>query len=259
MNSMKSPQQVVELTYDMAAKKCSYSTLKTLTMGAMAGVYLSMGATLSVLVAYGFNEAAVGNPSLPRLLLGLSFPLGLVLIMILGADLYTGNTATIVPAMLQGRVSPKAYTRNLALVWSGNFIGSLFFAYLFVHLTGVLAGEPWCEGLESLAVSKCSNPMYKTFLKGIAANWFVCLAVWLSLTSNSLVGKVVGVWLPVSAFVMLGFEHSIANMFFIPMAMLNGADISVLELFRNLIPATVGNLVGGALFVGGFYGVLQKP
>ena len=255
---MKTPQQVVELTYEMAQKKCNYSTLKTLTMGAMAGAYLSMGALLSVFVAFGFTDAAVGNPSLPKLLMGLSFPLGLALIMILGADLFTGNTATIVPAILQRRISPLAYARNISLVWIGNFVGSLFFAYFFVHLTGVLSGEPWSAGVESLAVAKCSNPMYKIFLKGIAANWFVCLAVWMSLTSESLAGKVVGVWLPVSAFVTLGFEHSIANMFFIPMAMFNGADISVAQLFHNLIPATLGNLTGGAIFVGGLYGVLNK-
>ncbi len=255
---MKTPKQVIELTCDMAAKKCGYSTSKTILSGAMAGAYLSMGGTLAILAAYGFCDAAAGNPSLPKLLLGLAFPLGLALIMIVGADLFTGNTATIVPAMLQGKIKPAAYFRNISLVWIGNFIGSLIFAYFFVYLSGILTVQPWSDGLESLAVAKCSNPIYKTFLKGIAANWFVCLAVWMTLTADSLPGKVFGVWLPVSAFVALGYEHSIANMFFIPMAMLNGADITFVDLFRNLIPATLGNLVGGAVFVGGLYGSLNK-
>ncbi len=254
---MNTPQQVIEKTYEMAAKKCSYSLSKTLTMSAMAGAYLSMGAALSILAGFGFPDAAAGNPALSKILMGLAFPLGLALIMVLGADLFTGNTATIVPAMLQRRISVGSYARNITLVWIGNFIGSLIFAYFFVHLTGVLSGECWREGLESVAMGKCSNPMYKTFLKGIGANWFVCLAVWMSITSNTLVGKVVGVWLPVSAFVALGYEHSIANMFFIPTAMMQGADISIVTLFKNLIPATLGNIVGGALFVGGLYGALM--
>ncbi len=256
---MNTPQQVIELTYKMAEKKCGYSTLKTLTMSAMAGAYLSMGATLSLLAAYGFPAASEGNPMLSKLLMGFTFPLGLALIMILGADLFTGNTATIVPAMIQKRVSPLSYGRNITLVWIGNFIGALFFTYFFVYLTGILSSAPWSDGVESLAISKCSNPFYKTFLKGIAANWFVCLAVWMSITSETLTGKVIGVWLPVTAFVAMGFEHSIANMHFIPLAMMNGADITIYDLFiKNLIPATLGNLAGGALFVGALYGVINR-
>ncbi len=254
---MKSPYQVIELTYELALKKCSYSLPRVLTLSALAGAYLAMGATLSIAVAYGFGSACEGNPILSKMLLGLSFPLGLALIMIVGAELFTGNTATLIPSLMQGRVSLSSVLRNVSLVWIGNFIGVMIFTYPLVHLTGVLADDPWRMGLEKLAIAKCSNPFFVTVLKAVAANWFVCLSIWMCYASTTISGKAIAIWAPISAFVMLGFEHSIANMFFIPMAMFNGADITIADLFvKSLIPATIGNIIGGALFVGFIYGAL---
>ncbi|MFR9651334.1 MAG: formate/nitrite transporter family protein [Rikenellaceae bacterium] len=254
---MKSPNQVVELTYELAYKKANYSLARVLTLSALAGVYLAMGATLSILVGYGFPAASFGNPVLPKLLVGLAFPLGLALIMIVGAELFTGNAATLVPSLMQGRVTLRSMARNLTLVWIGNFIGIMIFTYPFVHLTGILSDDPWRAGLEQLAIAKCSNGFFITVIKGIAANWFVCLSVWMCYASESITERAVAIWVPISAFVIMGFEHSIANMFFIPMAMFNGADISMCDLFvKSLIPATIGNIIGGALFVGFIYGRL---
>ena len=105
-----------------------------------------------------------------------------------------------------------------------------------------------------MASSKVSQPWHVIFLKGIGANWLVCLAIWLGMSSNEMFGRLVGLWLPVMVFVTLGFEHSIANMFYIPMGIMSGADVTVWEMvWNNLIPATLGNIVGGAILVGMVY------
>ena len=123
-----------------------------------------------------------------------------------------------------------------------------------VHSTGVVASDPWHSAIKNIAVAKVSMSWITVFLKGIGANWLVCLAVWLGMSSSGTAGKFIGLWFPVMGFVAIGYEHSIANMFFIPLGMLQGADISVYDfLVSNLIPATLGNIIGGALFVGSFY------
>ena len=132
--------------------------------------------------------------------------------------------------------------------------GALLFAYFFVYLTGVAASEPWNEAIRNIALAKVSMPWHVVLLKGIGANWLVCLAVWLGMCSRGAAGKILGLWFPVMCFVAIGYEHSIANMFFIPLGMMQGAEVGWGEFIgRNLIPATLGNIAGGAVFVGGLY------
>ena len=190
---MKNPYQVIELTYELAHKKSNYTLPRILTLSALAGAYLGMGATLSLLMAYGFNGAAEFNPVIPKLMMGLSFPLGLALIMIVGAELFTGNTATLIPSLLLKRVTPAQVVRNLTLVWIGNFIGTLFFGYLFVHLTGLLGYDPWREGLEGLAIAKCSNSFLVTMLKGIVKKLVCVSVIWMFYAGESLADKLIDV------------------------------------------------------------------
>lgn len=254
MAGILSPKEIVQYASRYAVEKDGFSFKKLSTLSFLAGVYISMGGLLSILAGYGFPVLGVGNPALIKLLMGATFPLGLILVVLAGAELFTGNTAYFIPAAMQRQVKWQRVLRNWAVVWIGNFVGALFFMYLFVYLTGVLNDECWVNGLDSLAMAKISKPFFVTLLKGVAANWFVCLAMWLGMSAKSTVGKIVGLWWPVMAFVAVGYEHSIANMFFLPLAMLNGSDISMSELFvNNLIPATIGNIIGGALFVGGLY------
>ena len=134
------------------------------------------------------------------------------------------------------------------------FAGALLFAYFLVHLTGVAASEPWNEAIRGIALAKVSMPWHVVLLKGIGANWLVCLAVWLGMCSRGTAGKILGLWFPVMCFVAIGYEHSIANMFFIPLGMMQGAEVGWGEFIgKNLIPATLGNIAGGAVFVGGLY------
>ena len=123
-----------------------------------------------------------------------------------------------------------------------------------VALTGVFAKSPWLESIYSIAELKTSAPFYKVLLKGVGANWLVALAMWMAYSAKDTTGKMLGIWFPVMAFVAIGYEHSIANMFFIPAAIFNGAPVGWGEfIFNNLIPATLGNILGGSVLVGFLY------
>lgn len=248
---MLNPKEIVEYAAQSAMTKGAYSFKKVMPLSFLAGVYIAMGGLLAVLAGFGFPGIASENPGIVKLLMGATFPLGLMLVVLAGGELFTGNTAYFIPSTMSGQQPWSRAVRNWSLVWVGNFIGALFFAYFFVYLTKNLSSEPWIDGLNSIATSKTSNPFYVTFLKGIGANWLVCLAMWLGMSAKDTVGKILGMWWPVMAFVAIGYEHSIANMFFIPLAMMHGLDISIADLFiKNLIPATLGNIIGGAVFVG---------
>lgn len=217
----------------------------------LAGAYIALGGTLSLIVGYGFPEITAANPSLQRLLSGLVFPIGLMLVVVLGAELFTGNNALLMPPLIQRRLSFGAVARNWSLVWLGNFAGALAVAYFMVYLCGLTTPEPYHGAICRLAEAKVSVSPGVIFLKGIGANWCVCLAVWLALSGRRLGEKLIACQIPVMAFVILGYEHCVANMFFIPLGMMEGANVGFYDLFvANLLPATVGNIIGGAVFVG---------
>lgn len=248
------PREILNYMDESAMGKGSFGIRKTIILSFLAGAYISMGSLISILIGYGFPGIAENNPAIVKMLMGVVFPVGLILVVIAGAELFTGNTAYFIPSTMNGRQHWSKMLRNWGLVWSGNFIGSLFFAYFLAYLPNILSYDIWVDGAIKIAVDKTSNSFFVTFLKGVGANWLVCLAMWQGISSKTTTGKILGIWLPVMTFVAIGYEHSIANMFFIPLAMMEGADISILDLFvKNLIPATLGNIVGGSFFVGMLY------
>lgn len=254
---MRSPQEIVAYVNQSALTKGETPLKRVIVLGFLAGAYIGMGALLSVIVGYGFGGIAATNPAITRLLMGLMFPVGLTLIVLAGGELFTGCCAYFVPNLMRGRQQLGTVMGYCAVVWLSNFLGALFFGYLMVYLPHLSAHAHVQDGFYAIAEAKSSNPFLVTLLKGVGANWLVCLAVWLAMSSKSMVGKVIGLWLPVTTFVAIGYEHSVANMFLLPVAMFEGYDLSVIDLFaRNLIPATLGNIIGGALFVGGIYGYL---
>ena len=217
----------------------------------MAGAFIAFGGTLSLIVGYGFPEITDANPAMQKLLSGCMFPIGLILVVVLGAELFTGNNALLVPPLMRRQASWWDLALNWTLVYVGNFVGAMLLTYFLVDAVGLTAKAPYHDAIVNIATAKCSMTWWTVFLKGIGANWCVCLAVWLALSGKSLLDKCLGCWLPVMAFVALGYEHSIANMFFIPAGMMQGAEVDVLNaVWVNLIPATLGNIVGGALLVG---------
>ena len=259
---MNSPKEVIAAAVESGAKKAAlssgnYSKLTVLAM--LAGIYISMGGVLSLIIGFGFPEITALNPSLQRILSGAMFPIGLILVVVLGAELFTGNNALLIPSYMAKRHSLAAVFKNWILVYIGNFFGAILFTYFMVYLCGLTAAEPYHSAIIKVAETKVLTMSWGVvLLKGIGANWFVCLAVWLALSGKTLIAKMAGCWLPVMAFVALGYEHSIANMFFIPAGMFEGANISITQaIINNFIPATIGNIIGGALFVGAIHAYLH--
>lgn len=259
--SVNTPKDVIESAVTVGKNKVAissgnYGKLAVLSM--LAGVYIAFGGILSLVIGFGFPEITAGNPSLQKLLSGCMFPIGLILVVILGAELFTGNNALLIPAFMRKEYGIWPVVKNWALVYLGNFIGAIVFTYFLVYQCGLTATEPYHGAIIKIAEAKVSMPWGMVFLKGIGANWCVCLAVWLTLSSRGFVGKMAGCWLPVMAFVALGYEHSIANMFFIPLGMMEGADVGIWQsITTSFIPATLGNIAGGALFVGCAYGYIN--
>ena len=234
---MNTPKNVIDNFVNVGIAKAQLRGGKLMLLSMMAGVYIAIGGVLSVVAGFGFPELTAGNPSLQRLLSGAAFPIGLILVVILGAELFT----------------------NWVAVYLGNFMGALLFTMLFVYAVGLTAAEPYHGAVQRIAEAKVAMPWHVVLLKGIGANWFVCLAVWLAASAKTMFAKMAGCWLPVMAFVALGYEHSIANMFFIPIGMLEGADVTLHQFFiANLLPATIGNIIGGALLVGSAYTYVNR-
>lgn len=259
--TVKTPAQTLEAATNAGTAKAKitnkYARLTLLSV--LAGCYISIGGVLSLIIGFGFPGITSGNPAMQRLLSGCVFPIGLILVVVLGAELFTGNNALLVPPALTGKCRWSTVALNWTLVWLGNFIGALAFTYFMVYSCGLIDVEPWRSSICAVATAKISMPWFTVLLKGIGANWCVCLAIWLALSGHTLIEKMAGCWWPVMAFVALGYEHSIANMFFIPAGIMAGADISVSQMFwHNLLPATIGNIIGGALLVGCVHTWLHK-
>ena len=243
---MNTPKNVIDNFVNVGIAKAQLRGGKLMLLSMMAGAYIAIGGVLSVVAGFGFPELTAGNPSLQRLLSGAAFPIGLILVVILGAELFTGNNAVLMPAALQGKISPWAAVRNWVAVYLGNFMGALLFTMLFVYAVGLTAAEPYHSAVQRIAEAKVAMPWHVVLLKGIGANWFVCLAVWLAASAKTMLAKMAG-------------EHSIANMFFIPIGMLEGADVTLHQFFiANLLPATIGNIIGGALLVGTAYTYVNR-
>ena len=252
--SLFSPKEIIKIAGIAAIEKDSYSAKKILVLSFLAGAYIAFGGLLSVIIGGGIPEITQNNPGLAKFIFASVFPIGLMLVVLAGAELFTGNNAYFMPNVLNKKQTWKAPLRNWTLVYFGNFIGSVFIAYFLVHLTDLVVSEPWSSSVQDIAFAKTTLPFYKVFLKGIGANWLVCLALWMGMSAKQTSGKIIAIWWPVMAFVAMGYEHSIANMFFIPLAIFEGAEISWIDfIHKNLIPATLGNIVGGAFFVGTLY------
>ncbi len=252
--SFQTPQQVFHTIAKSGHSKIQTNTLKVLLLSFLAGAYIAFGGFLAIKIGGGIPQIKAMNPGLASFIFGSVFPVGLVLVVLAGAELFTGNTAILIPALKKKSITYTDIAKNWGLSYIGNFIGSVFVAYCFVALTGALEQEPWHSATISIAESKVNQDFVTLFFKAVACNWLVCLAVWLAVSSNQVSGKILGIWFPIMTFVALGFEHSIANMFFIPLGIFQGADVTWSQFFIvNLLPVTLGNIIGGTLFVGAIY------
>jgi len=223
----------------------------------LAGAYVGFG--IALVFAVGAPLAANGSPFL-RLLMGASFGGALSLVIVAGAELFTGNNLVMAVGVARRATS----LAELAGVWSvsylGNLIGSLALGWL-VAKSGVLGGSPQLEFVRSAVATKMSLPFDELFVRGILANWLVCLAVWSATRAASDAGKLLMVWWCLFAFVGAGFEHSVANMTLLSIGLFqpHGDEIAWAGFVHNLVPVTLGNIVGGALFVGIAYWLAAPP
>ena len=166
--------------------------------------------------------------------------------LVTGGELFTGNTALVTAAVAEGKADSKGLAKSWIASYLGNFVGSLLLAYL-AFKSGTLGNAP---ASVAIATAKCSLPWDVAFVRGILCNWLVCMAVYMASGCSTMIGKMTAVWFPISSFVALGLDHSVANMFIVPLGMLRGAEITLSQFFlKNLIPVTLGNIVGGALCV----------
>jgi formate/nitrite transporter len=252
--AFKPHDEIVKTVCVLGQCKTALPFKRLLLLSVMAGAYIAVGGLLALAVGGAVPEIKAANPGLQKLIFGSVFPLGLILVVVCGAELFTGNAACLIPGMLTGRFNWRNLTYNWVVSYIGNFIGSLFVAYFLAYLTGMLAGEPWRTSTVALAESKVAGSFGAMFFKGVGCNWLVCLAVWMAIASEDIVSKIVSVWWPIMAFVAMGLEHSVANMFFIPAGMLLGAHVTWGQfLVNNLLPVTLGNIVGGSVMVGLVY------
>lgn len=231
--------------------KANTSLSKLIMLAILGGTFISFGGLLTVMVAGGMPDVMSSNPGLVKFMAGALFPVGLIMVSVAGADLFTSDcTAMVLPAC-QKEIKLKALLKVWVLSYLFNFIGAQFIAYFMATETGLITADPYKTYLHNLAYAKTDLSFYKVFVKGIGANWLVCLGMWMGYAGKDIIGKAIGIWIPVMLFVTLGYEHSVANMFFIPAAIYSGAEISWgMFIVNNLIPATLGNIVGGAGFVG---------
>lgn len=236
------PAQMATRVAEAGVAKAHLPALPTLVLAVLGGAFIAFGGMFYTLIV---TEAGLGlGPG--RLLGGVGFSLGLILVIVGGAELFTGN-ALIVMAWASRRVSTTALLRNWVLVYLGNLAGALGAAAL-VYLSGALSLGDGAVGQMSMAIAtaKVSLSPGQAFFRGILGNALVCLAVWLCFAAPDATGKILAIIWPISAFVALGFEHSVANMYLIPIGMAAGAAFDVAGLLNNLVWVTLGNIIGGA-------------
>ncbi len=251
---------MAQVAAETGAKKTHRTWDRVLVSAFLAGAYISFGALVAITVSSGLDPETWGT--LPTLFMGAAFTLGLVLVLIAGSDLATGNMMLVPLSAMRGKIGIGDVAKNLTLVLLGNLIGALFVAYFLAVQTGVIghsgaAGSPGLtyERLAAIAGAKATGETHwQVFLRGIGCNWLVCLAVWMSLAAKSVSGKILAIFFPIMAFVAMGFDHVIANMFFIPAAIWAGVpDIGWGDALMNWLMAGLGNLLGAVVFVATSY------
>lgn len=259
------PSEIAHRIETVGVKKAQLDFWSTLALSVLAGAFIALGAAFATLV---MTDTGLGY-GVTRLLGGLVFSLGLILVIIAGAELFTGNNL-IVMAWASHKVNTSSLMRNWVIVYLGNLIGALGTVFL-IHLTHYWAFAGHHVGVTALniAIHKTSLGFTQALALGIMCNALVCLAVWLCFSARTTTDKILSIIYPITAFVAMGFEHSIANMYFIPMGLLLKeeaaviaaagktpemlADLDWLSFLNNLIPVTIGNIIGGGILVAAIY------
>ncbi|MBT0726899.1 formate/nitrite transporter family protein [Rosenbergiella australiborealis] len=252
--SLSTPKEVAALAVQSGVSKSHASISHLLVLGFLGGAFIAIGFLLDLHVV---AQLPAEWGSFGGLLGAMVFPLGLILTVLAGAELLTGNMMVMSIALLSKKISTAALLRNWFWVTLANFIGSLAVAWFFGHVLGMTEGV-FLKKTLAVAAAKTSAPFAQAFISGIGCNWLVCLAVWLGLAGKDAAGKIIGIWFPVMAFVAIGFQHVVANMFIIPAAIFAGQG-NWGDYLANFVPVFLGNAVGGGIFVGLIYFLAYRP
>lgn len=239
------PAEIARRVATAGVVKAMLPTIPTFVLAVLAGAFIAFGAMFFSLVV---TDSGLGfGPQ--RVLGGVAFSLGLILVLVGGAELFTGNNL-IVMAWAEKKITVGQLFRNWGIVYVGNLLGAVTMAFA-VYWSGTLTigGGAVSQTAVAIAEAKVALPPLESFIRGVLCNILVCLAVWLCFAAHSVSGKIIAIIFPITAFVALGFEHSIANMYLMPIGMLAGADVTIGGMISNLIPVTIGNIVGGGVLV----------
>ncbi|WHX48813.1 formate/nitrite transporter family protein [Paenibacillus woosongensis] len=243
------PPQIAEITVDTGVQKARNPLLTVMILGFLGGAFIALGFLLDIRV---ISNAPQEWGSIVNFIGAAVFPIGLILVLLAGGELLTGNMMAVPLARMARRITTLEMLKNIVLITIANFLGAVFVAYFFGHVVGLTASGPYLDKLIAMAGHKLDDSFLQAFVSGIGCNWLVALAVWLSYGADNISGKILGIWFPTMAFVAIGFQHVVANMFLIPAAIFEGY-FSWGDYIRNFVPVWLGNLTGGALFVAGAY------
>jgi len=256
---MNSPAEVAKNYISIGKAKTTNSIGKLLILGILAGAFIAFAGVGATTAAVSIEKASVA-----KFVGACVFPAGLAMVLIAGSELFTGNCLIIIP-VLDGEVTVGAMLRNWVIVYIGNLIGGMLIAFLATYSnTFALFGNGLAVSATSTAVAKVSMTFGSAFLKGVLCNILVCIAVWMAFAAKDVTGKIIGLFFPIMLFVLCGYEHSVADMYYVPAGLFAKmkfadavADVSNLNnlnwgtfFIKNLIPVTLGNIVGGAFLVG---------
>jgi formate/nitrite transporter len=243
--AISKPDKIMEKTIEYGHKKVNYTFKQSAILGFEAGAFIALGYLLAIRVTASLSPEMEG---LGNLISASVFPIGLILTLLAGGELLTGNMMALPLAKLANKISTKQLLQNWMVVTFSNFFGAIFIAYVFGHLVGLTEPEPYLSKTIYIAEHKLEASFLQAFLSGIGCNWLVAAAVWLSYGSDDTVGKIIGIWFPTMTFVAIGFQHVVANMFVIPAAIFAG-HFTWFEYLSNFIPVFLGNAVGGSIFI----------
>ena len=236
--------------------KAKLKLARMFVLAILAGMFIGIagiGATTA--------SSTIRNAAVAKLVGACIFPAGLSMVVVAGSELFTGN-CLMVMALMNGRIRVSAMLRNWVVVYIGNLVGSLLVALLVTYgHTLSLFGNQLAASVVSTAQTKVTMPFADAFIRGILCNFLVCIAVWMSFAAKSVPGKIIGVFFPIMVFVLCGFEHSVANMYYISAGLFGASEYGIAAegltwgafFVKNLLPVTLGNIIGGSVCVGAAY------
>ena len=252
--SLHSPKEIAAVAIQSGVAKSHSSVSTLLILGFLAGAFIALGFLLDIHV---INSLPADWGSFGGLLGAAVFPVGIIMTVLAGGELLTGNMMTMPIAWFARQISAYSVVRNWFWVTIANFIGSIAIAWFFGHMLGMTEGD-YLKKTVAIATAKVNADFTHAFISGVGCNWLVCLATWLAFASKDVVGKIFGMWFPVMAFVAIGFQHVVANMFIIPAAIFAG-QLNWAEYLPNFAAVFLGNTFGGAVFVGLAYYMAYRP